>query len=134
MDSLIRASLRMRPDRIIVGEIRGKEALYMLHAMNTGHIGSISTGHANSCKDAFSRIETMVLMECDMPFLAIRKQIYDAIDIVISLQRIDGKRVLTEIVQVTEFEDGEIKTECLFTYDIESGKHIKVGEATRRRK
>jgi len=134
MDSLIRASLRMRPDRIIVGEIRGKEALYMLQAMNTGHIGSISTGHANSCKDAFSRIETMVLMECDMPFLAIRKQIYDAIDIVISLQRIDGKRVLTEIVQVTEFEDGEIKTECLFTYDIESGKHIKVGEATRRRK
>lgn len=128
IDSLIRASLRMRPDRIIVGEIRGKEALYMLQAMNTGHIGSISTGHANSCKDAFSRIETMVLMECDMPFMAIRKQIYDAIDIIISLQRINGKRVLTEIAQVVDFEDGEIKLNYLYTYDIASRKHIRIQE------
>lgn len=128
IDSLIRASLRMRPDRIIVGEIRGKEALYMLQAMNTGHIGSISTGHANSCKDAFSRIETMVLMECDMPFMAIRKQIYDAIDIVISLQRINGKRVLTEIAQVVDFEDGEIKLNYLYAYDIASRKHIRIQE------
>lgn len=128
IDSLIRASLRMRPDRIIVGEIRGREALYMLQAMNTGHIGSISTGHANSCKDAFSRIETMVLMECDMPFLSIRKQIYDAIDIVISLQRINGKRVLNEIAQVAGFENGEIRLNYLYVYDVSSKRHIRTGD------
>ncbi|MFA5341768.1 MAG: ATPase, T2SS/T4P/T4SS family [Clostridia bacterium] len=133
IDNLIRASLRMRPDRIIVGEIRGKEALYMLQAMNTGHIGSISTGHANSCQDAFSRIETMVLMECDMPFISIQKQIFDAIDIVISLQRINGRRVLTEITQVIGFEKGEISLNSLYKYDIEKERHIKINDMRKRK-
>lgn len=94
VSDLIGTSLRMSLTGLIVGEVRGGEALYMLQAMNTGHIGSISTGHANSCKDAFSRLETMVLMECEMPLMSIRKQIADALDIVICLARIDGKGLL----------------------------------------
>lgn len=124
MAQLIRSSLRMRPDRIIVGEVRGSEALYMLQAMNTGHLGSISTGHANSCKDAFSRLETMVLGECDMPLYSIRKQIADALDLVISLERFQGKRRIIEIGQVKGFHDNNVEMETLFYFDKQSNKHV----------
>lgn len=101
MQDLIRASLRMRPDRILVGEVRGKEAMEMLQAMNTGHEGSISTCHANTAYDAISRIETMVLMGVEMPIDAIRRQIYSAIDFIIHLGRMrDGTRKILEIAQL----------------------------------
>ncbi len=101
MQDLIRASLRMRPDRILVGEVRGKEAIEMLQAMNTGHEGSISTCHANTAYDAISRIETMVLMGIDMPLEAIRRQIYSAIDFIIHLGRMrDGTRKILEIAEI----------------------------------
>ena len=98
---LIRASLRMRPDRIIVGEVRGAEAIDMLQAMNTGHDGSLSTGHANSCADMMSRLETMVLLTSEIPILAVRKQIASAVDIVIQLGRLrDKSRKVLEISEV----------------------------------
>ena len=98
---LIKASLRMRPDRIIVGEVRGPEALDMIQSMNTGHDGSLSTGHANSPEDMLSRIETMILMGSDMPLPAIRKQIASSIDIIIQLGRLrDRSRRVTEITEV----------------------------------
>lgn len=101
MQELIRASLRMRPDRILVGEVRGREAIEMLQAMNTGHEGSISTCHANSAYDAISRIETMVLMGIKMPLDAIRRQIYSAIDFIIHLGRMrDGTRKVLEIAEI----------------------------------
>lgn len=101
MQELIRASLRMRPDRILVGEVRGKEAIEMLQAMNTGHEGSISTCHANTAYDAISRIETMVLMGMEMPLDAIRRQIYSAIDFIIHLGRMrDGTRKILEIAEL----------------------------------
>ncbi|MGN0465657.1 MAG: CpaF family protein [Lachnospiraceae bacterium] len=101
MQELIRASLRMRPDRILVGEVRGREAIEMLQAMNTGHEGSISTCHANSAYDAISRIETMVLMGVKMPLDAIRRQIYSAIDFIIHLGRMrDGTRKILEIAEI----------------------------------
>lgn len=118
---LIRASLRMRPNRIIVGEVRGKEALDMLAAMNTGHEGSMSTGHANNVKDMLSRLETMVLSGFDLPLLVVRKQICAAIDIMVHLSRFnDGKRGVTEISQLTYLEDGEIVVEPLFERTIAS--------------
>ena len=85
---LIRTSLRMRPDRIIVGEVRGKEAIDMLQAMQTGHDGSMSTGHSNNTKDMLNRLETMVLMGMDIPMNAIRSQIASAIDIIVHLGRL----------------------------------------------
>ena len=111
MRDLIRASLRMNPDRIIVGEVRGGEALDMLQAMNTGHEGSLSTGHANSCTDMLMRIETMVLMGADMPLEAIRQQIASAIDLLIFVEKrkSDGRRV-SEIRQVLGYRKGEIVT------------------------
>ena len=98
---LIKTSLRMRPDRIIVGEVRGPEALDMIQSMNTGHDGSLSTGHANSPEDMLSRIETMILMGSDMPLAAIRKQIASSIDIIVQLGRLrDRSRRVTEITEV----------------------------------
>lgn len=115
MKELIRAALRSRPDRIIVGEVRGEEALSMLNAMNTGHDGSISTGHANSSEDMLKRIETMVLMGVDMPVNAIRGQMASAIDIIIHLGRLpDGSRRLMEIVEIQGMEQGEVKVHSLF--------------------
>lgn len=112
---LIRASLRMRPDRIIVGEIRGAEALDMLQALNTGHEGSLSTGHANSCRDMIARIESMVLQGVNYPLEAIRQQIASAIDIMVFVyHRPDGRRELTEISQITGYVDGQVKMEPLF--------------------
>ena len=112
---LIKTSLRMRPDRVIVGEVRGPEALDMLQAMNTGHDGSMSTGHANSPKDMLARLETMVLMGIDMPLLAIRSQIVSGIDIIIHLGRLhDKSRKVLEIDEVDGIKNGEIVLRKLF--------------------
>ena len=102
---MIRSALRMRPDRIIVGEVRGAEALDMLQAMNTGHDGSLSTGHANSTKDMLRRLETMVLQGAELPLDAIRQQIASAIDIVIHLSRLrDKSRKTMQIVEVLDYD------------------------------
>lgn len=115
---LIRASLRMRPDRIIVGEVRGAETLDMLQAMNTGHDGSLSTGHANSPRDVLARLETMVLMGVDMPLSAIKGQIAAGIDIIVHLGRMRNKtRKVLEITEVIDYVDGEIRLNPLFKYD-----------------
>lgn len=118
---LIKASLRMRPDRIIVGEIRGEEAVDLLTAMNTGHDGSISTGHANSARDMLTRLETMVLMGVEMPLEAIRRQIASAVDIIIHLGRLrDHSRKLLEIVEVVGCDNHEIVLSPLYTF-VEDG-------------
>lgn len=115
---LIRSSLRMRPDRLIVGEIRGSEALDMLTAFNTGHDGSMSTGHGNSTKDMLRRIETMVLMGVDMPVDAIKGQIASAIDIMIYLGRMrDYSRRVLEITELIDFCNGEIILNPLFQFE-----------------
>lgn len=117
---LIKASLRMRPDRIIVGEVRGAEALDMLQAMNTGHDGSISTGHANSTKDMLSRLETMVLCGAQLPLDAIRQQIASAIDILVHLSRLrDKSRRVMEITEIIGYSDREIKLNPLFVFEEE---------------
>ena len=114
---LIRTSLRMRPDRIIVGEVRGAEALDMLQAMNSGHEGSLSTGHANSCRDMLSRIETMVLMGADLPLEAVRQQMAAALDLLVFVRRwAEGKRCVEEIQQVKGYTDGQVQLESLFEY------------------
>ena len=114
---LLKASLRMRPDRIIVGEIRGAEAIDMLQAMNTGHDGSLSTGHSNSAKDMISRLETMVLMGMDMPVSAIRAQISSAIDIIVHLARLrDKSRKVVQIAEVGNCINGEIALTPLFKF------------------
>ncbi|MGO4109177.1 CpaF family protein [Paenibacillus sp. YAF4_2] len=124
---LIRASLRMRPNRIIVGEVRGGEALDMLAAMNTGHAGSMSTGHSNGPRDMMSRLETMVMSSADMPVQAIRKQIASALDIVIHLSRFrDRSRRVTEICEVVGLEEGEIATRPLFQFEEAGEKDGKV--------
>lgn len=116
---LVRASLRMRPDRIIVGECRGAEALEVLQASNTGHDGSMSTGHANSARDMLSRLEVMVLMgSVELPVAAIRSQIASGIDILVHLGRLaDRSRKLLEISEIMGMEDGEIVTSTIFKYD-----------------
>lgn len=129
---LVRNALRMRPDRIIVGECRGAEALDMLQAMNTGHDGSLTTLHANTPRDALSRLETMVLMAgVDLPLRAIREQIASSVNIVIQNGRLaDGNRKLLEVVEVTGIEDTIIKTETIFKFEkkwIDSDGHV-VGE------
>lgn len=114
---LIRTSLRMRPERIIIGEVRGAEALDMLQAMNTGHDGSISTGHGNSTQDMLSRLETMVLSGSMMPLEAIRQQISSAVDIMIHLSRFrDRTRKVVEIVEVTDCRKGIIGLNPLFEF------------------
>ena len=114
---LIRTSLRMRPDRIIVGEVRGKEAIDMLQAMQTGHDGSMSTGHSNNTKDMLNRLETMVLMGMDIPMNAIRSQIASAIDIIVHLGRLrDRTRKVLKIDEVLDCVNGEIKLNPLFEF------------------
>lgn len=115
---LVRNALRMRPDRIIVGEVRSGEALDMLQAMNTGHDGSLTTAHANSPRDVLSRLETMVLMSgLDLPVRAIREQISSAIDLIIQQSRIrDGSRKITYITEVQRMEGNTITTQDLFRY------------------
>lgn len=117
---LIRTSLRMRPDRIIVGEVRGEEALDMLQALNTGHDGSLSTGHANSAKDMIARLETMVLMGMDMPLQAIRRQIASGVDIIVHLGRLrDGSRKVLEVCEVDGMSDGEVILRTLYCFEEE---------------
>lgn len=123
---LIRTSLRMRPTRIIVGECRGGEAFDMLQAMNTGHDGSLSTGHANSPADMLTRLEMMVLMAADMPLAAIRSQISSALDILIHLGRLpDGSRKVLEISEICGMEDGEIVLSPLYIFSESKGSLIK---------
>lgn len=115
---LIKASLRQRPDRIVIGEVRGAECIDLLSAMNTGHDGSLSTGHGNSARDMLSRLETMVLMGMDIPIVAIDKQIASAIDIFVHLGRLkDKSRKVLEITEVLGYEKGEIKLNCLYKYE-----------------
>lgn len=115
---LVINALRMRPDRIIVGEVRGKEAFDMLQAMNTGHEGSLTTLHANSPKDALNRLETMVLMSgMDIPIKAIREYIASAIDLVVNIDRMsDGKRKVTSIAELENFQDGELELREIFAF------------------
>lgn len=114
---LIRTALRMRPDRIVVGEVRGKEALDMLQAMNTGHDGSLSTGHANSPNDMINRLEIMVLMGVDMPISAIKGQIASGLDIIVHLGRLrDKTRKVLEIVEVLGIEKGEIVLNSIYKF------------------
>lgn len=132
---LIKTSLRMRPERIIVGEVRGAEALDMLQAMNTGHDGSLSTGHANSTVDMLSRLETMVLMGAEgLPLEAIRQQIASAVDIIIHLSRLrDHSRKTMEITEVVGLKDGEIELNPLYVFEEneESTMERVVGELKR---
>ena len=133
---LVRNALRMRPDRIIVGEVRSGEALDMLQAMNTGHDGSLTTGHANSPRDILSRLETMVLMAgMELPVRAIREQIASALDLIIQQSRIqDGSRKITYITEVQKMEGDTIVLQDLFTYVQtginESGKSVGYYEAS----
>jgi pilus assembly protein CpaF len=117
---LIRASLRMRPNRIIVGEVRGAEALDMLQAMNSGHEGSLSTGHSNGARDMISRLETMVLSGADLPVTVVRQQIASALDIIIHLSRYrDSTRRVSEISEVVGVRDGEVELSTLFRFEEE---------------
>lgn len=114
---LIKTALRMRPDRIVVGEVRGGEAVDMLQALNTGHDGSLSTAHANSARDMLSRLETMTLMGVELPLEAIRRQIASGVDILIHLGRMrDKSRKVLEIAEICGFEDNEIKTRTLYQW------------------
>jgi pilus assembly protein CpaF len=128
---LVRNSLRMRPDRIIVGEVRGAEALDMLQAMNTGHDGSLSTCHANSPRDALARLETMVMMSgFDIPLRAVRQQISSALDLIVQIERLeDGHRRVTSITEVQRMEVDVITLQELFTYKVEqvTGERVVVG-------
>ena len=126
---LIRSALRMRPDRIIVGEVRGGEAVDLLQAMNTGHDGSLSTGHSNSAADMLSRLETMVLMGMDLPVAAIRQQIASAVDLIVHLGRIrDKSRKVLEIAEVNGIQNGEIRLHTLYAFDHEAGRLLRKGE------
>ncbi|MCX7781835.1 MAG: ATPase, T2SS/T4P/T4SS family, partial [Negativicutes bacterium] len=123
MRALVRNSLRMRPDRIVVGEVRGGEALDMLQAMNTGHDGSLTTGHANSPRDLLSRLETMVLMAgMDLPVRAIREQIASAVDLIVQQARLrDGSRRITHLTEVQGMEGDVITLQDIFIFE-QTGK------------
>jgi pilus assembly protein CpaF len=120
---LVRNTLRMRPDRIVVGEVRGAEALDMLQAMNTGHDGSLTTIHSNSPRDTLSRIETMVLMAgFDLPVKAIREQVSSAVDLIIHVSRLrDGTRRVTHVTEVEGMEGDIITLQDLFLFDFGMG-------------
>jgi pilus assembly protein CpaF len=120
---LVRNSLRMRPDRIIVGEVRGGESLDMLQAMNTGHEGSLSTLHANSPRDAISRLETMVLMAgMELPLRAIREQVASAIDLIVHLTRLrNGSRRVTNVTEVQGMEGEVVTLQDIFAFDYSAG-------------
>lgn len=135
---LIKSALRMRPDRIIVGEVRGGEAIDMLQALNTGHDGSLSTGHANSSEDMLARLETMVLMGMELPLSAIRRQIASGVDIIVHLGRLrDKSRRVLEIVEILGYENDEIVTAPLYQFQesgekdgIVEGKLLKINALT----
>ncbi len=124
---LIKASLRMRPDRIIVGEVRGGEAIDMLQCLNTGHDGSLSTGHANSGRDLLVRLETMVLMGMDLPLSAIQRQIATGVDIIVHLGRLrDKTRRVLEIIEIEGYSEGNIRTRTLFEFEEIEEKEGKI--------
>ena len=126
---LIRTALRMRPDRIIVGEVRGKEAIDMLQAMNTGHDGSLSTGHANSPGDMISRLETMVLMGMDLPLSAIQRQIASGVDILVHLGRLrDKSRKVLSVEEIAECENGTVIRNVLYRFQETGMKNEKSAE------
>ncbi len=134
---LIKSSLRMRPDRIIVGEVRGEEAIDMLQSLNTGHDGSLSTGHGNSPRDMLSRLETMVFMGMELPVSAVRRQIASGIDILVHLGRLrDKTRKVLQIVEIAGFNNGDILTRMLYEFEEKGedkegkirGKLVKRGE------
>lgn len=135
---LLKSSLRMRPDRLIIGEVRGSEAIDMLQALNTGHDGSLSTGHANSSKDMLTRLETMVLMGMELPLAAVRRQIASGVDIIVHLGRLrDKSRRVLEIVEVIGFENDEIVTAPIYQFQEfgeekgrVTGDLVKVGKIT----
>lgn len=142
---LIKASLRMRPDRIIVGEVRGDETIDMLQSLNTGHDGSLSTGHGNSPKDMLSRLETMVLMGLEIPVQAIRRQIASGIDLMVHLGRLrDKSRKVLEILEITGYDisSGEIMTNTLYEFEEQGqsqdgrilGTLVKKGDLAGRQK
>lgn len=132
---LIRSALRMAPDRIIVGEIRGAEAVDMLQAWNTGHDGSLGTAHANSTRDMISRVETMVLMGTPMPLEAIRRQIASGIELIVHLGRLpDRTRKVLEITEVLGFAKGEVQLQTLFQWNSSLGGLEKVSNLSNRRK
>lgn len=142
---LIRSSLRMRPDRILIGEVRGGEAIDLLQALNTGHDGSISTGHANSPQDMLSRLETMVLMGLELPLQAVRRQIASGIDVIVHLGRIrDKSRRVLQILEILGYDigTGEIRTQVLFDFHEEGedecgrilGRLVKRQELQKRMK
>lgn len=120
--TLIKTALRMRPDRLIVGEVRGAEAVDLLQALNTGHAGSLSTIHANSCTDVFSRLETLTLMGMDIPLEAVRRQIASAIHLIVHLVRTENKeRKVNSICKLIGYEDGEYKLETIYSMNKEAG-------------
>lgn len=128
MSQLLKAALRMRPDRIIVGEVRDRSAIDMLTAFDTGHDGSLSTGHANSCRDMLLRLESMVLSGVDMPLEAIKRQISSAVDLLVHLERQpDRSRKVVEITEVDGMKDGEILLHSLFQFDREKGRLVRTG-------
>jgi pilus assembly protein CpaF len=130
---LIRASLRMRPNRIIVGEVRGAEALDMLQAMNTGHEGSLSTGHANGARDMISRLETMVLSGADLPVSVVRQQMASALDVIIHLSRFrDGTRRVAEICEVAGMKEGEVQLVSLFRFEEDGERDGRLSGSLRR--
>jgi len=133
---LIKASLRMRPDRIVVGEVRGEEALDMLQAMNTGHDGSLSTGHANSPEGMINRLETMVLTgSVEMPLEAIRMQIAQAVDYIVHLSRLrDHSRKVVEISEVTGYENGQVKLNPIYRFEEDLTKRHDTGKVHGRLK
>lgn len=130
---LIKSALRMRPTRIIVGEVRSAEAIDMLQALNTGHDGSLSTGHANGPKDMLSRLETMVLMGMDIPLPAIRRQIASGIDLIVHLGRLrDKSRRILEVTEVTGYEDGEILLQPIYIFEETGEKNGKIQGAWKK--
>lgn len=131
---LIRAALRMRPDRIVIGEVRGKEAFDLLQAMNTGHDGSFSTGHGNSPRDMLARLETMVLMASDLPLSAVRGQIASAVDVMVHVTRMrDKSRKVVAVEEVDGIENGEIILNPIFSCK-EDGCLKKVGDLKHKEK
>ena len=124
---LIRASLRMRPDRIIVGEVRGAEAIDLLQALNTGHDGSLSTGHANSAADMIARLETMVLMGMELPLAAIRRQIAGGVDLIVHLGRLrDKSRRVLSVSEVVGYEQGEVLLSVIYEFQETGERNGKV--------
>ena len=131
---LIKTALRMRPDRIVVGEVRGEEALDLLQAWNTGHEGSLGTIHANSCRDMLSRLETMALMGMQLPIEAVQRQIASGVEILVHLGRWRGQRRVLEIAEITVFCNNQIQIAPLYLWQKKSRKLEKAGELCRREK